>query len=97
VPSACTVAWDLRCGELLLRTGARLFCSLLQAGPHELNSVYYYFYERTRGVILASRAGSKGLSTLESMLTGLIAGNTPVTLYTTQNSLRNRLGDDSHQ
>lgn len=36
--------------------------------------MYYYFYERTRGVILASRAGSKGLSTLESMLTGLIAG-----------------------
>ncbi|KAF9259489.1 mitochondrial carrier [Marasmius fiardii PR-910] len=39
------------------------------------NGVYYYFYERTRGLVLKSRVGSKGLSTLESMLTGLIAGS----------------------
>ncbi|ESK95973.1 peroxisomal membrane protein pmp47b [Moniliophthora roreri MCA 2997] len=39
------------------------------------NGVYYYFYERTRGFILKSRVGSKGLSTAESMLTGLIAGS----------------------
>ena len=37
-------------------------------------SVYYYFYERSREIILRSRTGGKGLSTLESMLAGLIAG-----------------------
>lgn len=37
-------------------------------------SVYYYFYERSRGIILNSRKGGKGLSTLESILAGLIAG-----------------------
>ena len=39
-------------------------------------SVYYYFYERSRETILRSRTGlgGKGLSTLESMLAGLIAG-----------------------
>jgi adenine nucleotide transporter 17 len=38
--------------------------------------VYYYFYERSRETILRSRTGlgGKGLSTLESMLAGLIAG-----------------------
>ncbi|KDQ64474.1 hypothetical protein JAAARDRAFT_28106 [Jaapia argillacea MUCL 33604] len=39
------------------------------------NGAYYYFYERTRGIILSGRKGSKALSTLESMLTGLIAGS----------------------
>ncbi|KAI0638575.1 mitochondrial carrier [Trametes polyzona] len=39
------------------------------------NGVYYYFYERSRGLILKARTGSKGLSTLESMLAGLIAGS----------------------
>ena len=37
-------------------------------------SVYYYFYERSRETILRSRTGGKGLSTLESILAGLIAG-----------------------
>lgn len=37
--------------------------------------VYYYFYERSRGVILNARSGGKGLSTIESILAGLIAGN----------------------
>ena len=38
--------------------------------------MYYYFYERSRETILRSRTGlgGKGLSTLESMLAGLIAG-----------------------
>ena len=36
--------------------------------------VYYYFYERSRDIVLKSRAGSKSLSTPESMLIGLIAG-----------------------
>ena len=37
--------------------------------------MYYYFYEGTRNFILKARTGSKGLSTLESMLAGLIAGS----------------------
>jgi hypothetical protein len=40
-------------------------------------SVYYYFYERSRSIILDSRTGSKALSTLESILAGLIAGTKP--------------------
>lgn len=39
------------------------------------NGVYYYFYERSRGIILNSRQGSKALSMLESMLAGVIAGS----------------------
>lgn len=39
------------------------------------NGVYYYFYESSKGVIVRSRSGSKALSTLESMLAGLIAGS----------------------
>ncbi|KAI0650824.1 mitochondrial carrier [Trametes meyenii] len=44
------------------------------------NGVYYYFYERSRGLILSARTGSKGLSTLESMLAGLIAGSATTVL-----------------
>lgn len=39
------------------------------------NGVYYYFYERSREIILNSRKGGKALSTVESMLTGAIAGS----------------------
>ncbi|KAG7449237.1 mitochondrial carrier [Guyanagaster necrorhizus] len=39
------------------------------------NGVYYYFYERSRGAILKSRVGGKGLSTIESIITGLVAGS----------------------
>ncbi|KAH9939240.1 mitochondrial carrier [Epithele typhae] len=39
------------------------------------NGVYYYFYEGSRDLILKARTGSKGLSALESMLAGLIAGS----------------------
>ncbi|KZV76317.1 mitochondrial carrier [Peniophora sp. CONT] len=39
------------------------------------NGVYYYFYERTKAGIVSRRAGSKGLSTLESIIAGLIAGS----------------------
>ncbi|KAK2466190.1 hypothetical protein APHAL10511_001832 [Amanita phalloides] len=39
------------------------------------NGVYYYFYERSREGILSARKGGKALSTLESMLIGLIAGS----------------------
>jgi adenine nucleotide transporter 17 len=36
--------------------------------------VYYYFYERSKATLLASKKGAKALSTLESMITGAIAG-----------------------
>jgi len=39
------------------------------------NGVYYYFYERSKGALVSSRPGSKGLSTLESILAGVIAGS----------------------
>ncbi|KAH8830859.1 mitochondrial carrier [Flagelloscypha sp. PMI_526] len=39
------------------------------------NGVYYYFYEGSRDTILKSRGGKQALSTLESMLAGLIAGS----------------------
>lgn len=39
------------------------------------NGVYYYFYERSRGIILNSRQGSKALNMLESMLAGVVAGS----------------------
>lgn len=39
------------------------------------NGIYYYFYERSRDIILKSRGGNKNLSTPESMLIGLIAGS----------------------
>jgi len=39
------------------------------------NGVYYYFYERSRGVIINARPSGKGLSTFESIMTGLIAGS----------------------
>ncbi|KAI9462048.1 mitochondrial carrier [Russula earlei] len=44
------------------------------------NGVYYYFYESARGVIVRSRSGSQALSTLESMLAGLIAGSATTVL-----------------
>ncbi|KAF8826710.1 hypothetical protein HHX47_DHR5001066 [Lentinula edodes] len=37
------------------------------------NGVYYYFYERSKGIFLTG--GKKGLTTIESILTGLIAGS----------------------
>lgn len=47
--------------------------------PYDLlfSRVYYYFYESSRGAILSSsfRSGGKGLSTIESMIAGFIAGS----------------------
>ncbi|KAH7887768.1 peroxisomal membrane protein PMP47B [Phlebopus sp. FC_14] len=45
------------------------------AGVAVTNGVYYYFYERSRAILLNSRQGSKTLGTWESMLAGLIAGS----------------------
>ncbi|EIW61383.1 mitochondrial carrier [Trametes versicolor FP-101664 SS1] len=59
--------------EGILGLYSGLSSSLL--GVAVTNGVYYYFYERSRGVVLSARAGSKGLNTLESMLVGLIAGS----------------------
>jgi len=61
--------------EGLLGLYAGLSSSLL--GIAVTNGVYYYFYERTREAILAAPARanrSKALNTLESVLSGLIAG-----------------------
>lgn len=38
------------------------------------NGLYYFFYENMRGVILKRRGGTKALSTVESLLAGLVAG-----------------------
>ncbi|KNZ79828.1 Peroxisomal membrane protein PMP47B [Termitomyces sp. J132] len=59
--------------EGLLGLYSGLDSSLL--GISVTNGVYYYFYERSRGIILKSRSGAKGLSALESILAGLIAGS----------------------
>lgn len=48
----------------------------VETRTHCIYSVYYYFYERSKETILRSRS-SKALSTLESMLAGLIAGIFP--------------------
>ncbi|KAI0036849.1 mitochondrial carrier domain-containing protein [Vararia minispora EC-137] len=39
------------------------------------NGVYYYFYERSKAALVSSRTGSKGLSTLESIIAGVVAGS----------------------
>ncbi|KAJ3801611.1 mitochondrial carrier domain-containing protein [Lentinula aff. detonsa] len=62
--------------EILEREGilglySGLSSSLL--GIAVTNGVYYYFYERSKGIFLTG--GKKGLSTLESIITGLIAGS----------------------
>lgn len=65
------------------------------------NGVYYYFYERSRVIILNFRAGPKALSTLESMLTGLIAGSAttiisnPIWVVQTSQAIRCSEPDDS--
>jgi len=64
--------------DIVKREGVRGLYSGLSSsllGIAVTNGVYYYFYERSRGIVLASRQGGKGLSTLESMLTGMIAGS----------------------
>ncbi|KAF8974751.1 mitochondrial carrier domain-containing protein [Flammula alnicola] len=67
------------------------------------NGVYYYFYERSREAILRSRTGSnKALSTLESMLTGLIAGSAttiisnPIWVVQTSQAVQT-MGTDANQ
>ncbi|KAK0242752.1 mitochondrial carrier domain-containing protein [Armillaria nabsnona] len=52
------------------------------------NGVYYYFYERSRGAILKSRVGGKGLSTIESIITGLVAGTNPIWVVQTSQAVR---------
>jgi len=67
------------------------------------NGVYYYFYERSKEIILRRpRLGRKGLSTLESMLSGLIAGSAttiisnPVWVIQTSQAVRT-LGNTANQ
>ncbi|KAH9927314.1 mitochondrial carrier [Fomitopsis serialis] len=64
--------------DVIKREGIRGLYSGLSSsllGIAVTNGAYYYFYERSRGIILTSRRGGKGLSTLESMLAGLVAGS----------------------
>lgn len=65
------------------------------------NGVYYFFYERMRVTLLKSRTGSKGLSTLESILAGLIAGTATTLisnpLWVIQTSQAVRSMQDSRQ
>ncbi|KAI9574475.1 peroxisomal membrane protein PMP47B [Boletus coccyginus] len=64
--------------DVLKREGFRGLYSGLSSslvGIAVTNGVYYYFYERTRAILLNSRTGSKALSTTESILAGLIAGS----------------------
>jgi adenine nucleotide transporter 17 len=70
--STIAVVLDIIKREGLLGLYSGLTSSLL--GIAVTNGVYYYFYERARHTILHSRSGGKGLSTLESILAGLIAG-----------------------
>ncbi|RXW25254.1 hypothetical protein EST38_g600 [Candolleomyces aberdarensis] len=64
------------------------------------NGVYYYFYERTREALLRSKS-SKALTTLESMLTGLIAGSAttiisnPIWVVQTSQAVRTLSSDSS--
>ncbi|KAJ2931628.1 hypothetical protein H1R20_g5397, partial [Candolleomyces eurysporus] len=66
------------------------------------NGVYYYFYERTREALLRSKS-SKALTTLESMLTGLIAGSAttiisnPIWVVQTSQAVRTLSSDSSVQ
>ncbi|KAF4619556.1 hypothetical protein D9613_005237 [Agrocybe pediades] len=84
-------------GALGLYSG--LSSSLL--GIAVTNGVYYYFYERSREIILRARTGTnKALSTPESMLTGLIAGSAttvlsnPIWVIQTSQAVRT-MGEDN--
>ncbi|KAG9317660.1 peroxisomal membrane protein PMP47B [Chiua virens] len=64
--------------DILNREGLRGLYSGLSSsllGIAITNGFYYYFYERSRGILINSRSGSKALSTVESILAGLIAGS----------------------
>ncbi|KAF8558776.1 mitochondrial carrier, partial [Imleria badia] len=64
--------------DIIKREGLRGLYSGLSSslvGIAVTNGVYYYFYERSRAILLNSRTGRKALSTAESILAGLIAGS----------------------
>ncbi|KAF8450301.1 mitochondrial carrier domain-containing protein [Boletus edulis BED1] len=64
--------------DIIKREGFRGLYSGLSSslvGIAVTNGVYYYFYERSRAIILKSRPGRRALSTAESILAGLIAGS----------------------
>ncbi|KAN0097255.1 Mitochondrial carrier domain containing protein [Tylopilus felleus] len=65
--------------DIIKREGVRGLYSGLSSslvGIAITNGVYYYFYERSRAILLNSRTGRKALSTTESIIAGLIAGST---------------------
>ncbi|GLB33782.1 putative mitochondrial carrier (TC 2.A.29) family protein [Lyophyllum shimeji] len=71
--SFCQAVVDIIKHEGILGLYSGLSSSLL--GIAVTNGVYYYFYERSRASILKSRSGGKGLTMLESILAGIIAGS----------------------
>lgn len=64
-----------------------------------LYSVYYFFYERSRAIVLKARDGSKALTMPESMLIGLIAGSAATILgnpiWVVQTSMSVREGNET--
>jgi len=68
---------DILKSEGILGLYSGLGSSLL--GIAVTNGVYYFFFEKTRAVLLASRkineSGFKGLTTIESMFAGFVAGS----------------------
>ena len=66
--------WDRRCSALQSAMGMSLHVLIYAPGSNSHDRFYYFFYETMRDVILKSRAGSKALSTAESMLSVLVAG-----------------------
>jgi len=74
--TTCQAVTDILKSEGIVGLYSGLGSSLL--GIAVTNGVYYFFFEKTREVLLASRrinsSGFKSLTTIESMLAGLIAG-----------------------
>ena len=65
------------------------------------NGVYYFFYEGTRNTLVNRRISAKALTTLESMLAGLIAGcattiiSNPIWVIQTSQAVRTMPNSDS--
>jgi len=65
------------------------------------NGVYYFFYEGTRNTLVNRRISTKALTTLESMLAGLIAGcattiiSNPIWVVQTSQAVRTMPNSDS--
>jgi adenine nucleotide transporter 17 len=68
-----------RCGALRPPTVSSSLLDPDEQSLTTLAAVYYYFFQRSKEAFMASR-GSKSLSTIESMITGAVAGAITSTL-----------------